>query len=231
MKRILTIIFLCLSSSIFFKAGAKVPADYQIVVSQDGSGDFRSIQAAINSLPFSAVQYRKIFIRNGVYREKIYLEKNNIWLIGEDRNKTIITQSIARDAWRCLHNEDWGVATLNISADDITLQNLTVINNFGFEQENKITIPCPNDSTGAKIISSQSHQMALRTMYGTRLKAVNCHFKAFGGDTVSPWNVEDGMFYFKNCIMEGGVDFYCPRLGLGRGLRIYCTYRVGSYLA
>ena len=211
MKRTLTIIFLCLSSSIFFKAGAKVPADYQIVVSQDGSGDFRSIQAAINSLPFSAVQYRKIFIRNGVYHEKIYLEKNNIWLIGEDRNKTIITQSIARDAWRCLHNEDWGVATLNISADDITLQNLTVINNFGFEQENKITIPCPNDSTGAKIISSQSHQMALRTMYGTRLKAVNCHFKAFGGDTVSPWNVEDGMFYFKNCIMEGGVDFYCPR--------------------
>ena len=198
MKRTLTIIFLCLSSSIFFKAGAKVPADYQIVVSQDGSGDFRSIQAAINSLPFSAVQYRKIFIRNGVYREKIYLEKNNIWLIGEDRNKTIITQSIARDAWRCLHNEDWGVATLNISADDITLQNLTVINNFGFEQENKITIPCPNDSTGAKIISSQSHQMALRTMHGTRLKAVNCHFKAFGGDTVSPCNVENGMFYFKN---------------------------------
>jgi pectinesterase len=28
---------------------------------------------------------------------------------------------------------------------------------------------------------------------------------------VSPWNVKDGMFYFKDCVMEGGVDFYCPR--------------------
>lgn len=211
MKRSLTILFISILSLFYFNAFAKLPADFQIVVSTDGSGDFRSIQAAINSLPSSAVQPRKILIRNGIYKEKIYLEKNNIWLIGEDRSKTIITQSIARDAWRCLHNEDWGVATLNISADDITLQNLTVINNFGFEQENQMTIPCPNDSSSTKTISAKSHQMAMRTMHGTRLKALNCHFKAYGGDTVSPWNVENGMFYFKNCTMEGGVDFYCPR--------------------
>ena len=48
-------------------------------------------------------------------------------------------------------------------------------------------------------------------MRSTRLKAVNCRFRAFAGDTVSPWNLVDGMFYFKDCIMEGGVDFYCPR--------------------
>ena len=53
--------------------------------------------------------------------------------------------------------------------------------------------------------------MALRTMKATRLRAINCHFRAFGGDTVSPWNVENGMFYFKDCLMEGSVDFYCPR--------------------
>ena len=53
--------------------------------------------------------------------------------------------------------------------------------------------------------------MALRTLNATRLKAINCRFRAFGGDTVSPWEVENGMWYFKDCIMEGGVDFYCPR--------------------
>lgn len=54
--------------------------------------------------------------------------------------------------------------------------------------------------------------MALRTMNGaTKLRAINCRFRAFGGDTVSPWEVENGMWYFKDCIMEGGVDFYCPR--------------------
>ena len=62
-----------------------------------------------------------------------------------------------------------------------------------------------------KTISRNSHQMALRTMHCTRLKAINCHFKAYAGDTVSPWEVDNGMWYFKDCIMEGGVDFYCPR--------------------
>jgi pectinesterase len=45
----------------------------------------------------------------------------------------------------------------------------------------------------------------------TRLKAINCHFRAYGGDTVSPWEINNGMWYFKDCIIEGGVDFYCPR--------------------
>jgi pectinesterase len=53
--------------------------------------------------------------------------------------------------------------------------------------------------------------MALRTFATTRLKVLNCILKAYGGDTVSPWNVEEGMFYFKDCEIEGGVDFYCPR--------------------
>jgi pectinesterase len=53
--------------------------------------------------------------------------------------------------------------------------------------------------------------MALRAMNCTRLKAVNCHFRSLAGDTVSPWETENGMWYFKDCVMEGGVDFYCPR--------------------
>ena len=39
----------------------------------------------------------------------------------------------------------------------------------------------------------------------------NCTFRALGGDTVSPWNTADGMYFFQNCTMEGDVDFYCPR--------------------
>jgi pectinesterase len=53
--------------------------------------------------------------------------------------------------------------------------------------------------------------MALRTLRATRLKAINCHFRSYGGDTVSPWEVDNGLWYFKDCVMEGGVDFYCPR--------------------
>ena len=197
----------------FITCSAQSPASLKrIIVSKNGKADFNSVQAAINSLSDSATIPRIILIKTGVYKEKIYLEKHNIVLEGEDREKTIITQAIARDAWRCLHNEDWGVATMNIDGNDITLKNLTISNSYGFDKMKDEIIYCPSDTTTKqKTISRSGHQMALRTMNTTRLKAINCHFKAFGGDTVSPWNVENGMFYFKDCIMEGGVDFYCPR--------------------
>lgn len=185
----------------------------RIVVAHGGKADFNSIQAAINSLPDSSVEPVIIFIKKGTYREKIYIEKNNFILQGEDRDATIITYPIARDEWKCEHNDDWGVATMNIDGNDITLQDLTIINSYGFEQKTDRTIYCTTDTvTHQKIIQpDRSHQMALRTMKATRLKAINCHFDSWAGDTVSPWNKENGMFYFKDCLMEGGVDFYCPR--------------------
>lgn len=210
MRRYLTI-WLLLLSSLLQGARAGTPPT-RIVVSADGRGDFRSIQAALNSLPDSAAAPREIFIRKGVYNEKLYIEKHNIVLVGEDREKTLIIQSIARDQWRCGHADDWGVATVNVDGNDITLKNLTITNSFGFDFQVGQTVPCPADTlTGQKQLSKSGHQMALRTLNATRLRAINCHFRAFGGDTVSPWNVANGLFYFKDCIMEGGVDFYCPR--------------------
>jgi pectinesterase len=45
----------------------------------------------------------------------------------------------------------------------------------------------------------------------TRLKFLHCTFRSGGGDTVSPWDVEGGMYYFNHCTIEGHVDLYCPR--------------------
>ncbi len=186
--------------------------DEKIIVDKSGKGNFITIQSAINSLPDFSGKPRIIFIKNGTYAEKISITKNNVVLEGESRENTIVLQSISRDEWRCQNGDDWGVATINVDGNDITLKNLMVINNFGFENKKGWVIDCPSDtSSHKKTLSPTGHQMALRTMKATRFKAVNVHFKAFGGDTVSPWNVEDGMFYFKDCIMEGGVDFYCPR--------------------
>lgn len=184
----------------------------KIIVDKNGKGDFTSIQAAINSLSDSSNEPRTIFIKNGIYKEKIFLEKNNVILEGEDKEKTVLSQAIARDEFRCSNPDDWGVATLNLKGSDITLQNLTIENTYGFDTDKEITIPCANDTIKQeKKVRKDGHQMALRSFNTTRLKVVNCKLKAFGGDTVSPWNVEAGMFYFKDCVMEGGVDFYCPR--------------------
>lgn len=187
-------------------------AQKKIIVDAKGKGDYKTIQGAINSLSDSAATARIIFITKGIYKEKLYIEKHNIVFEGEDRAATIITAAIARDEWRCEHNDDWGVATMNVSANDITLKNLTINNTYGFDYVQDRIVNCPQDTVNKqKTISRNSHQMALRTMHCTRLKAINCHFKAYAGDTVSPWEVENGMWYFKDCVMEGGVDFYCPR--------------------
>jgi pectinesterase len=183
-----------------------------IIVDASGQGDFKTVQGAINSLPASPAQTRIIRIRKGHYSEKIYIEKDNIVLEGEDREQTVISASIARDEWRCAHADDWGVATINIEGNDVTLKNLTIANNYGFDQQQDRMISCLKDTINhQKKIIRTGHQMALRTFQCSRLKVIHCLLKAFGGDTVSPWNTADGMYYFKDCILEGGVDFYCPR--------------------
>ncbi len=184
-----------------------------IIVAADGSGNYKTIQGALNSLPDSSAVPRIIRIKKGLYAEKLYIEKHNVVFEGENREKTIIIASIARDEWRCGHTDDWGVATLNVGANDITLKNLTVTNNYGFDFTER-TIWCAADTSAGqqKKLRRDGHQMALRTMnMATRLKALNCHFRSYGGDTVSPWEIYNGMWYFRDCIMEGGVDFYCPR--------------------
>jgi pectinesterase len=182
-----------------------------LTVDAAGNGDFKTIQAAINSLPDSFATDRIINIKKGTYREKVYITKHHIVLQGEDEKRTIITQSIAREIWLCSNKGDWGVATLNLSGNDITLKNLTILNSYGKDAKGDTTIDCANGTTPRKTVTPSSHQMALRTTSATRLKVITCTIIAYGGDTVSPWNVKSGLFYFKDCTMEGGVDFYCPR--------------------
>ena len=191
---------------------ANLYAQNDIVVAQDGSGNFKSIQEAINSLPADdAKTQRIIVIKKGVYNEKIFIDKNFITLRGENAENTIVTIALAREEWRCSNKDDYGTATINLQGSDITLENLSFINSYGKDNTADKEIVCPNEAGGKKTIKPGGHQMALRSFKTTHLIVKNCIFRAYGGDTVSPWNTSGGMFYFKDCIMEGGVDFYCPR--------------------
>lgn len=184
----------------------------RLVVAADGSGDFTTIQAAINSLSTTPdSNWREIFIRNGDYPEKLFLEKKRIILSGESPAGVVIHYGQAREAWRCEHPDDWGAGIINVSASDIVLINLTLINDYGFQNRENRSIPCAAEG-GTKLIRPDGHQFVLRAMPGcTRLAAFNCRFHSLGGDTVSPWDVDQGLYYFQNCTMEGAVDLYCPR--------------------
>ncbi|WP_259404307.1 pectate lyase [Hymenobacter sp. HSC-4F20] len=214
MKRVLILLFLLAGVG---EMGILSARAQQVTVSADGSGQFRTIQAAINSLPNEAAKPRTVYIKNGTYREKVFLDgKQNIILKGQSEQGVVLTSAQARDAWRCdpvAGQDDWGVATLNLrNSPDITLESLTVINSYGFDAPGEVVIDCPTEPSKKKTISKTGHQMALRTMPGTtRLVVKHCTFRALGGDTVSPWDVDAGLYYFKDCTLEGGVDFYCPR--------------------
>lgn len=200
-----------LFTAVIFTAVSAV-AQNEIVVAQDGSGSFKTIQEAINSLPAADNKVQRIIlIKKGTYSEKIFIDKNFITLRGEDAKNTIVTISLARDEWRCDNKDDYGTATINLQGSDITLENLSFINSWGKDAKEDKQIVCAKEAGNMKTIKPGGHQMALRSFKTTRLIVKNCIFRAYGGDTVSPWNTWEGMYYFKDCVMEGGVDFYCPR--------------------
>ena len=222
-----------------------------IIVSPDGKGDFRSIQAAIESVSMadSSGTERVILIKNGLYREKLFIDKRHfLTLRGESEAGVQIVVTQARDRWRCEHPDDNGAATLNLTAHDLRFEKLTFLNDYGFRAKGDTTIICANESgsnaprtdratdgrpalpreagepAGSKRVRKDGHQFAMRSFPGAvRLVFKNCTFRALGGDTVSPWDVTGGLYYFKDCTMEGGVDFYCPRgWAWAEGCRFIC---------
>ncbi len=169
-----------------------------VVVAADGSGNYTSVQAAVEAAPDDLTAPYRIFIKNGVYDEKVFITKNFITLIGEDRDSTILTTAVLRRTWRENNPSDWGVATINIQngVTDLTIANMTVRNNFADVYPD---FPDNND-----------HTMAIRGG-GHRVIIVNCNIIATGGDTLSLWNTDGGMFYHANCYFEGYVDYVAPR--------------------
>ena len=72
---------------------AAAPAKYDLVVAQDGSGQFKTVQAALDAVPDFRKQETRILIRKGIYKEKLVLATSKIMvtLVGEDVKKTILT--------------------------------------------------------------------------------------------------------------------------------------------
>ena len=56
-----------------------------IVVAKDGSGDFSSLQAAVDSIPETGEGETTILLRAGEYREKAVIHRNRVRLTGEGR--------------------------------------------------------------------------------------------------------------------------------------------------
>ncbi len=167
-----------------------------LVVAHDGSADFRTIQEALDALPQDPPKFRIVLVRNGTYREKIFITRSRLALVGEDRERTRIVYSELRSEWRKTHPDDWGAAVVNVAegVEDLVLANLTIHNDYGGRG------------------GSRDHQFAVRSGKGsTRISVLHASVIADGGDTISLWNSASGMYYHASSSFEGYVDFFCPR--------------------
>src|SRR4051812_46147833 len=197
-----------------FMAPLWLTAQQRIIVDPIGKGNYRTIQEAVNSLHDSSAMDRIIFIKNGVYNEQVTIAKAHVVLQGQSKAGTIIIRAVASLIYSCEHPGNNNSAILNLDGNDITLLNLTIENSYGKTAPDSVFIDCKTRGTGqaekVKVIKT-AHQFALKTSKATRLKVINCLIRAWGNDTVSPWTGATGMYYFKDCTMIGGTDFYCPR--------------------
>jgi lysophospholipase L1-like esterase len=124
-----------------------------IQVKQDGGGDFVRIQDAINSLD-GTHGHALILVGPGEFEEKLFLKRDNITIAGAGRERTTIRTTQLRADWRKTHDDDWGAATVNIKASDITLMNLTVINDYGIRHgDNTHQHNEPVEQAGRNVLS------------------------------------------------------------------------------
>ncbi|MCB2305372.1 pectin methylesterase [Clostridium estertheticum] len=101
-----------------------------MIVSKDGSGDFKTVQDAINSIPSINKEKIVINIKNGIYKEKIYINVDNVVLLGESKANTILTyddyaykESLSGEKMGTFNSFSTFVGGDNFCAQNITFEN------------------------------------------------------------------------------------------------------------
>lgn len=105
-------------------------------VARDGTGRYRTVQAALDAIPCNNNQPITIRIKNGVYKEVITVDarKNQVHLRGQSKDSTILTFN--HHAGTLLPNGDtlntWTCASFFVYGNDFSASNLTFRNDAGF---------------------------------------------------------------------------------------------------
>ncbi|MBQ0097057.1 MAG: hypothetical protein KBS53_05340 [Bacteroidales bacterium] len=192
MKRILTtlavMVIFCLSS---------MAAGPDIVVAADGTGDYISVQEAINAAPdYEHSRITTIFIKPGIYREMVTIPHNKFRLriYGEDPATTVISfGKFAEQKWELtgLRVGTSGSATMYIHSSYVTMENITVENTAGEGKEIGQAVALFTDGDflffrNCRFIGNQD------TLYT---------YGRYGKDGGVKRN------YYLNCYIEGTTDF------------------------
>ncbi|KAJ1425605.1 Pectinesterase, catalytic [Sesbania bispinosa] len=159
------------------KEGGSLPPN--AVVAKDGSGQYKTVQDAINSYPKGHKGRYVIYIKAGIYQEYITVDKKkpNIFMYGDGPAKTVITGNRNFvDGWKTMRS-----ATFSTKAEDF------IAKSMGFE-----------NSAGA-----HKHQAVALHVQGDRSAFFDCAISGYQ-DTLY---VHAHRQFYRNCEISGTIDF------------------------
>lgn len=165
----------------------------RLVVAQDGSGNYKTIQEAVNAMRDFSQERVTIFIKKGIYKEKLVIPswKTNIKLEGESRDSTIITNddfsgkplpggkdvTSGRDKFSTFNSY-----TVLVKGNDFWAENLTIQNSSG-----------------------RVGQAVALHAEGDRCVVINC--RLLGNQDTLYVGTDSSRQYYKDCFIEGTTDF------------------------
>ncbi|MBE5796596.1 MAG: hypothetical protein E7327_04365 [Clostridiales bacterium] len=208
------------------------------IIAKDGSGDFTSIQAAIDAVPMSNRHPIILLLRMDEYHEKVVVNKDNIRIIGEARDRTVITNSgCAKDLNE--EGKEKGTFlsyTFLVTGDNVEVENVTIRNDAG---------------DGSLVGQAVAVYAAGDRGVWRNVRMIACQDTLFCGPTMPkvardalPRLVPEGVLsvgdcplvlsrqYFEDCFIQGDVDFiFGPYACWFERCTLYMNRRGGFYTA
>lgn len=160
---------------------------FDAIVAQDGSGDYTTVQDAIDAAPAGRGKPWLIFIKNGQYKEHVDVPATKPYLhfIGQSRDGVVIKDDRLSGGDNAVHVSIG--ATVVVNADNTFFESLTMENIYGHEKQ---------DGPQA---------LALNTG-GDRICLNNVALLSYQ-DTWITTSTQKNRHYIKNSLIEGAVDF------------------------
>ncbi|MBR6605078.1 MAG: Ig-like domain-containing protein [Prevotella sp.] len=160
---------------------------YDAVVAADGSGDYKTVQEAIDAAPVGRAFPWLIFIKNGEYKGHVDVPSNKPYLhfIGQERDKVIITDDKLCGGDNAVHVSVG--ATVVVNSNNCYFDNLTLENSWGHDKQ------------------AGPQALALNTS-GDRTVFKNVAMLSYQDTWITP-STSNYRVYAKDCFIEGAVDF------------------------
>lgn len=180
-------------TTFLFTTGEKITRTFSSIVAKDGSGNYSTIQAALDAA--GSADRTLIYVKPGRYEEKLAVLKDNVSLIGEDADKVIIT-------W----NECAATSTLQngtgISSTGTDASYTMLIRGNNFYGEN---FTVRNDYDYVNGTESGKQAVAIEHKDGDKHVLKNVKMYSFQ-DTYYPKSANTRQ-YLTGCYILGGTDF------------------------